>query len=220
VGHARIQYVAARREAVEHHPLCGGGSAGPGWAGPAPQLASAGLGVAVTPVSAVGGGVAGAVRSFSPCLSIGSIGLPAGVAGVEHDEVDDAVAETSVADDLAEDSAVLRMKARRIREEVQRTRQLLRQRRHRQDPRLLRQESVETGHGDRDDPTDRVGGEGRTRLNGGSSDDHTGTGARPLLDPDTVSCRVLAGSSVERAAPSAGPTGEPLAGWRERPVPP
>ena len=70
--------------------------------------------------------------------------------GVEHDEGDDVVVRAGVADDLAEDSALFRMKARRIRDEVQRTRELLHQRRHRQDPRLLRPPSHDLGADDPD----------------------------------------------------------------------
>jgi hypothetical protein len=72
------------------------------------------------------------------------------VTEVEPDEVDEVVVRAGVADDLAEDSALLRVKARRIRDEVQRTRELLHQRRHRQDPRLLRPPGPDPGADDRD----------------------------------------------------------------------
>jgi hypothetical protein len=91
------------------------------------------------------------------------------VAGVEYDEVGDASTKAGVAEDLAQDSAVLRMKARRIRDEVQRTRELLHQRRHRQDPRLLRQPCAE---GARDDLVQHVGADGISRLDAGPADDN------------------------------------------------
>jgi hypothetical protein len=47
-------------------------------------------------------------------------GLSVKVAGVEHDDVEDAVGKARWVDDLAEDSALLRMKARRIRDDVPR----------------------------------------------------------------------------------------------------
>jgi hypothetical protein len=60
------------------------------------------------------------------------------VVGVEYDEFEDAVDRVGSAEDLARDSVLLRIEARRIRHDVQRTREILHQRRHRQDPRLLR----------------------------------------------------------------------------------
>jgi hypothetical protein len=91
------------------------------------------------------------------------------VTGLEHDEVGDTVKAGS-ADDLIRDSALLRMNARRIRDEVQRTRELLRERRHRQDPRLLR--TPRPGVGDGDHPGEYVGADETPRPDGGPADDN------------------------------------------------
>ena len=89
------------------------------------------------------------------CLSIVRNGLPVTVVGVEHDGFDDATHRAGSAEDLARDSMLLRIEARRIRHDVQRTREILHQRRHRQDPRLLRPPCPDLGDDDCDHSASR-----------------------------------------------------------------